>query len=103
MTARLIAILLASVGCYGLKVAGVCLPESALRHPRVQRMAGLLPLAMLSALIVVDLFGSSGRYRIDWHAVAGVAAAAVALRLRQGLLIVFLVAVAVSAVSRLLF
>ena len=34
--------------------------ESALRHPRVQRMAGLLPLAMLSALIVVDVFGSSG-------------------------------------------
>jgi branched-subunit amino acid transport protein len=101
MNARWIAILLASGGCYGLKLAGVCLPESLLRHARVQRMAGLLPVAMLSALIVVDLFGAGGHYSFDWHAVAGVGAAAIALRLRQGLLIVFFAAVLVSAASRL--
>jgi branched-subunit amino acid transport protein len=101
MTARWIAILIASVGCYGLKLAGLCLPESVLRHASVQRIAGLLPLAMLSALIAVDLFGANGRYSFDWHALAGVAAASVALRLRQGLLVVFLVAITVSAASRL--
>ena len=33
---------------YGLKLAGVSLPGSLLNHPRVQRIAGLLPIAMLS-------------------------------------------------------
>lgn len=102
MTARWIALIIASVGCYGLKLAGVCLPESVLRRGVVQRTAALLPVAMLSALIVVDVCGSSGRYHVDWHALAGVAAAAIALHRRQGLLVVFVVAIAVSALSRLL-
>ena len=58
MTAVWAAILGASLGCYGLKLAGVSLPESVLSQPRVQRIAGLLPVAMLAALIVTDLFGA---------------------------------------------
>jgi branched-subunit amino acid transport protein len=102
MSASRIAILLASAGCYGLKLAGLCLAESVIRRAGVQRTARLLPPAMLFALIVVDLFGASGRYNVDWHALVGVAAASIAVRLRQGLLVVFLVAIAVSARSRLL-
>jgi branched-subunit amino acid transport protein len=99
---RWAAIIAAALGCYILKLAGVSLPERVLEHPRVQRTASLLPVAMLAALVSVQLFGGTRRYTIDWHTLAGVAAAAIALRLRQGFLVVFLVAITVTAVSRLL-
>ena len=71
-----------------------------LNHPRVQRTAGLLPVAMLSALVVTDLFDTNGRYTADWHALAGVGAGAVALRRGRSLVVVFGVAIAVTAALR---
>jgi branched-subunit amino acid transport protein len=100
MTTTWAAIVVAAIGCYGLKLAGVSLPDSVLNHHRVQRTAGLLPAAMLTALVVTDLFDTGGRYVADWPAVAGVLSGAVALRLRQPLLVVFLVAIAVAAAVR---
>ena len=67
-------VLIASLGCYGLKLAGVSLPESVLNHPRVQRTAGLLPVAMLTALVVTNLFDANGRYTADWPTLAGIGA-----------------------------
>ena len=66
MTTVWATILVASFGCYGLKLAGVSLPQSVLNHPTVQRTAGLLPVAMLTALVVTDLFDASGRPREHW-------------------------------------
>jgi branched-subunit amino acid transport protein len=100
MTTLWATVLVASLGCYGLKLAGVSLSDSLLNHPRVQQVAGLLPVAMLAALVVTDLFGSNGRYSADWPALAGVAFAAVALCLRRSLVIVFLIAIVVTAVVR---
>ena len=57
-----LAIMIAAVGCYLLKLAGVSMPESILNHPKVQRVAQLLPIAMLSALVAVELFDGGGRY-----------------------------------------
>jgi branched-subunit amino acid transport protein len=94
-------VLVASLGCYGLKLAGVSLPESVLNHPRVQRAAGLLPVAMLTALVVTDLFDASGRYTADWPMLAGVAAGAIALRFGRSAVFVFLLAIATTAVGRL--
>jgi len=102
MTTLWIALLLGALGCYALKLAGVSLPQVMLDHPRVQRIAGLLPVAMLSALVVVELFDDEGRYGADWRTVAGVVAGVVALLLRQGFLVVFLVAVSATAALRLL-
>jgi branched-subunit amino acid transport protein len=93
-------VVLASLGCYLLKLAGVSLPRTALEHPRVQRVAALLPVAMLSALVVVELVDDQGRYGADWRTVAGVGAGLLALLLRQGVLVVFVVAVATTAVLR---
>jgi branched-subunit amino acid transport protein len=78
------------------------LPESILNHPKVQRVAAFLPIAMLSALVAVELFDGGRRYMADWRTLAGVAAAVVALLLRRGFLVVFLVAIAVTALLRLL-
>jgi len=88
-------VLVASLGCYGLKLAGVSLPESVLNHPRVQRTAGLLPIAMLTALVVTDLFTA------DWPMLAGIGAGAIALRFGRSPVVVFLLAIATTAVARL--
>jgi branched-subunit amino acid transport protein len=96
-------VLAASLGCYGLKLAGVSLPESVLNHPRVQRTAGLLPAAMLTALVVTDLFDANGRYTADWPTLAGIGAGAIALRFGRSPVVVFLLAIATTAVARLVF
>lgn len=97
-----LAILIAAVGCYLLKLAGVSLPKSILNHPKVQRVAQFLPIAMLSALVAVELFDGGGSYALDWRTLAGVAAGVVALLLRRGFLVVFLTAIFVTALLRLL-
>jgi branched-subunit amino acid transport protein len=95
-----VTILAASVGCYGLKLAGVSLPESVLADPRVQRVAGLLPVAMLSALVAGGLFASGRHYTADWRLIAGVGAGAVALWRGRSLVVVFVIAIAVTALLR---
>ncbi len=50
MTALWIAVIIAAVGSYALKLAGLALPESILNQPTVQRIARYLPIAMVSAL-----------------------------------------------------
>lgn len=100
-----VPVLVACVGSYLIKLAGLSLPESVLAAPRVQRVTTLLPVAMLSALVAVQLVQSGsggGPYAVDWRVVAGVAAGAVALLLRRGFLVVFVVAVVVTALLRLL-
>lgn len=100
MTALWVALLVAAIGTYALKLAGMSLPESVLNHPTIQRVAGFLPVAMLSALVAVQLFDGGGHYMLDWRPLVGVAAAVVALALRRGFLVVFLVAVGVTALLR---
>ena len=97
-----VPLLVACVGSYLIKLAGLSLPESALAHPRVQQVTSLLPVAMLAALVAVELADGGGRYALAWRVLGGVAAAVVALLLRQGFLVVFVVAVVVTAVLRLL-
>ena len=97
-----LAIVIAAVGCYLLKLAGVSLPKSILNHPKVQRVAQFLPIAMLSALVAVELFDGGGSYALDWRTLAGVAAGVIALLLRRGFLVVFLIAISVTALLRLL-
>jgi branched-subunit amino acid transport protein len=102
VTSLWLAVVLAAVGCYLLKLAGVSLPESILNHPKVQRVAQFLPVAMLSALVAVELFDGGRRYALDWRILAGVAAGVIALLLRRGFLVVFLVAIGVTALLRLI-
>jgi branched-subunit amino acid transport protein len=104
MTALIVALVIASVGSYLLKLAGVSLPESVLASPTVRRIAGFLPVAMLTALVVVALADGDGdrHWAFDWRVLAGVGAAVVALLLRAGVLVVFVVAVGVTALLRIL-
>lgn len=102
MTALWIAVIIAAVGSYVLKLAGLSLPESILNHPTVQRIAHYLPIAMLSALVITELFDGGQRFAVDWTVLAGLAAGVLMLILKRGLLVVFVVAVVVTALLRLL-
>ncbi|SEQ35043.1 AzlD domain-containing protein [Microlunatus flavus] len=100
-----VPVLIACAGSYLIKLAGLSLPESVLANPGVQRVTTLLPVAMLAALVAVQLVQSgdgAGPYALDWRVLVGVAAGAVALLLRRGFLVVFVVAVVVTALLRLL-
>jgi hypothetical protein len=95
------AILVASVGCYGLKLAGLSLPAHLLDDPRVQRVAALLPVALLAALVVIQTLTDDRRVVVDARA-AGVAVAVVAVWRRVPLLAVVVLATATTAAVRAL-
>lgn len=93
------AVLAGSVGCYLLKLAGWLVPERALDRPVVRRVAGLLPVALLGALVAVQTFGTGQGLVVDARAV-GLGAAVVALLLRAPFLVVVLVAALAAAAVR---
>ncbi len=97
MSALWIATLVTSLVCFILKYIGYSLPESLLNKPRVQRINSLIPIALLSALVAVQSFGAEDSVVID-HRLAGVAAAAVALRFGANFPTMMLLAAVVSAV-----
>ena len=90
------AVVAGSLGCYVQKLAGYFLPLSVLENPSVRRVAGLLPVALLAALVGVQTFADGQSLVLDARAV-GLAAAAVALLLRAPFLVVVLVAAATAA------
>lgn len=96
-----VTVIAASVGCYLLKLAGMSLPESVLDRPDVQRVAALLPVALLAALVAVGTFEADGRLVIDAR-LAGVGTAVVALLLRAPFLTVIVIAAATTAILRAL-
>ena len=96
-----VAIVVAGVGCYLLKLAGLSVPPRVLESPLVERVADLLPVALLSALIGVQVLGSGQHLVVDARLV-GLAAAVVALFLRAPFIVVVFVAAATAALARLL-
>jgi branched-subunit amino acid transport protein len=94
------AIVVGGVGCYLLKVAGLSVPERVLERPVVRRIAGLLPVALLSALVAVQVFGSGHQVVVDERA-AGLAAAMALLLLRAPFLVVVCGAALTAALLRL--
>lgn len=102
MTGLWVVIVLASIGSWALKFAGLSLPESFVARPRVQAVAGYLPIAILSALIATQLFDAGMSWHIDPALLGGFAFVVVLLMLRRGFLTVFFGAIAMTAVLRLL-
>lgn len=95
------AVVVACVGCYALKLAGLSLPERVLSHPTVERVADLIPVALLAALVAVQVFsGEVPSLTLDARAL-GLGFAAVALVLRLPFLVVVVGASVVAALARL--
>lgn len=95
------AILLTAAGCYLLKLAGLSVPEAVLEHPVVERVADLLPVALLAALIGVQVLGAGQDLVLDAR-VVGLGVAVVALLLRAPFIVVVFGAALAAALTRLL-
>ena len=94
-------LLVASAACYGLKLAGLSLPERWLRDARLQRIVPLLPVALLAALVATQTFATGTHLVLDVRA-AALAVAVVAVLLRAPFLVVVIAGAATAALLRLL-
>jgi uncharacterized membrane protein len=94
------AILVASAGCYLLKLVGLSLPPSVLEHPLVERVADLIPVALLAALVAVQVLADGPALVLDAR-LLGLAVAVVALLLRAPFIVVVLAAAVAAALARM--
>ncbi|GEP33038.1 branched-chain amino acid transporter AzlD [Nocardioides szechwanensis] len=96
-----LAILAAGVGCYLLKLAGLSVPSRVLERPVVARVADLIPVALLAALIAIQVFTRGPDLVLDARA-AALAVAVGLLLVRAPFLVVVFGAAAAAALLRLL-
>jgi len=95
-----VAVIGAGIGCYLLKLAGLSIPARFVEHPVVERVADFIPVALLSALVAVQVFASGQSLVIDAR-LAGLAVAFGLLLLRAPFLVVVFGAALVAALVRL--
>ena len=96
-----VAVLAAGVLCLALKVAGYLVPDRLLASERAKRIAGLVTVALLAALVAVQTLGAGQSVTLDARVVA-LGVAAVALALRAPFIVVVVLAAAVVAGLRAL-
>lgn len=98
MTLWLIVII-ASLACLALKLAGYLVPASVLDRPAPARIANLLTVALLAALIGVQTFAAGQHVQLDARLPA-VAVAAVLFAFRVPFILVVIAACGVAALLR---
>ncbi|MEP6479616.1 MAG: AzlD domain-containing protein [Rhodoglobus sp.] len=94
-------IILASIAIFALKLAGYLVPPTLLRKPRPARVANLMTVALLAALIVVQTLASGAQIVLDARVPALIVAAGL-LALRMPFIVVVIAAAATAALIRLL-
>lgn len=95
------AVIVASVGCYLLKLAGLSVPAAWVDQPWVARIVDFVPAALLAALVAVQAATSGHHLLLDGRLV-GLAVAAVALVLRAPFIVVLVLAGAAGALVHVL-
>jgi hypothetical protein len=93
-------VLLASLACLALKLAGWRVPEEWLAHPRLQRITALLPLCLLAGLLATQTVADGTALALDARLVA-VGVAALLLWRRAPFLVAVAAAALVAALLRL--
>lgn len=94
------AVLAGALGCHLLKLAGLSIPQRVLEDPRAKRVAALLPVALLAALVATQTFTINRDLVLDARAAALVVAACAVL-LRAPFLLVVVLAAGTAALLRL--
>ncbi|MFD4421582.1 AzlD domain-containing protein [Agromyces sp. NPDC058484] len=94
-------ILVASAATFALKLGGYLVPAGLLERERPARIADLLTVALLAALIAVQTLGADGAIVVDARVPAVIVAAAL-FALRVPFIVVVIVAAAVAAGIRAL-
>jgi branched chain amino acid efflux pump len=100
VTATVVLVAL-TLGTYALKATVPLLVGGRELPDALQKIANLLPAALLAALVVVSAVGEEDALVLD-ERVVGLGAAAVALACRAPFVVVVLVAAAATAAARLL-
>jgi len=91
-------VVIGSVGCYLLKLAGLSVPAAWVEQPWVARVVDFVPAALLAALVAVQAVTSGNDLVLDGRLV-GLAVAAVALALRAPFIVVLVLAGAAGALA----
>jgi hypothetical protein len=94
-------ILLAAILAYALKLSGYLIPPSFVERPTPARVANLLTVALLSALIVVQTLGAGQGIAVDARVPALLVAAGL-FALRVPFILVVLAAAVTAALIRML-
>ena len=95
------AVVVASIGTYLLKLAGLSVPAAWVEQPWVARVVDFVPAALLAALVAVQGLTTEDRIVVDGR-LAGLAVAALALALRAPFIVVIALAGATGAGVHLL-
>lgn len=95
-------IIIASLGCLALKVSGYLVPPSFMEKPRPSRVANLLTVALLAALVATQTFATGTDIVLDARVPALLVAAGL-FALRVPFIVVIIAAAATAALLRLLF
>jgi branched-subunit amino acid transport protein len=94
-------VVVASLGCYLLKLAGLSVPASWVEQPWVARVVDFVPAALLAALVAVQAFTNGPDLVVDGR-LAGLAVAALALALRAPFIVVLVLAGAAGALAHVM-
>ena len=99
MTTTWLVVLLVGVATIIIKAIGPILLGGRTLPPRISSLIGLLAPALLAALVAINTFGSGRSLVIDAR-VLGVGASAIAIWRKAPLLLVVVIAAAVTATAR---
>ena len=97
-----IGILIASAAVYSWKILGYLVPSSVLNNPSISRIASLLTVALLSALLGVQGLTGSGEIVFDAR-IPALGVAAVLLYFRAPFVVMVAASALVAALLRLFF
>lgn len=95
-----LAVLAGAAGCFLCKLAGLSVPQRVLDDRRMQRVAALLPVALLAALAATQTVTTGDRLVLDARA-AAIAVAVGAVLLRAPFLLVVALAAGAAALLRM--
>ncbi|MFM9878084.1 MAG: AzlD domain-containing protein [Rhodoglobus sp.] len=95
-------VILASIAVLAIKLVGYLIPPSLVERPTPARIANLLTVALLAALITVQTLGAGQGIQVDARVPALVVAAGL-FALRVPFILVVAAAAVVAAVIRLLW
>lgn len=94
------AVLVLAAGAYSFKALGLVFGDRLVGIERLGSVLGLLPPALLAALVVIETFDGGGMIELDAR-IVGVAAGSIAAWRKAPFLVVIVIAAAVTALLRL--
>ncbi|MEY4494619.1 MAG: hypothetical protein RL570_734 [Actinomycetota bacterium] len=97
-----LGILLASLAVYSWKILGFMVPSSILNNPTVSRIANLLTVALLAALLGVQGLTAGGEIVMDAR-IPAIGVAAILLFLRAPFVVMVAASALVAALIRFFF